>query len=93
MFFLDFVKHAAINCFWQIRVVVRRIYKLYSSVPKRPIVGKCNRSTAATWAQLTVREAAAGLTAAQALAAWWLEERRHVDVCQLVKMAEEARES
>ena len=49
------------------------------------------RSTpAAAWARITAGEAGAGarLATAEALAAWWLEERLHVDVCHFVKTVE-----
>ena len=59
--------------FWKIRVIQRRI-------------GRCSTASA-VWHWLTAVEAQAGLVDADVLTVrrWWLEERRLVLVCQLVK--------
>ena len=62
-----------INCFW-----------------KKRTDWKCDRCSTGTavWLRLTAEEAEAGLVAADVLAVrWlWLEERRLVVACQLVKI-------
>ena len=76
------------NCFWKIRVVLKRILKLFRAVVLRRTdwkLGRCS-TMAAAWYWLI---AEAGLVAADVLAVrwWWLEERWLVLACQLMKTA------
>ena len=68
--FWGIFKHAAINCFWKNRVVLRWPNELNSS----------GSTVAAAWAWMTVEEAGARLAAAETLAVGWSEERQHFDV-------------
>ena len=59
--------------------VLKRTF--YSNGPKKTCVCWCGKSTAAAaWAQRTAEVAGAWLAAEEAIAAGWLEERRHFDV-------------
>ena len=71
-------------------MVLKRTFKYFTVVVLKRTACRpgSGSTTAAFWCQLTVEEAEAGLVASDVLAVrrrWWLEERRLVLVCQLVK--------
>ena len=64
---------AAINCFWKIRVVLKRTFKGFAVVGlKRTNWRQVQWFTTAdaVWSQLTAEEAEVGLVAADVLAMW-----------------------
>ena len=80
---------ASLNCFWKIRVVLKRTFKFFTAmVLKRTDCRLSNGSTTtAVSHQLTAEKTEAGLVAADVLVVrrWWLEERWLVLACWLVK--------
>ena len=77
------------NCFWKIRVVLKRTLKLFTAVVLKMTDRRHGSGSivAAVCRRLTTEKAEAGLVAADVLAVMqcWLEKRRLVLVCQLVK--------
>ena len=61
-----------INCFWKIRVVLKRTFKCFTAVVlKRNNCRQVQSTPATAWCLLTAEEAEAGLAATYVLAALW----------------------